>query len=117
MSSVSISFLEELFSSFRDRGIELFQILDFSQEPDQNWIKVDLQKSIFLIFWAFIFADQSLFELVMGALINLLFPANELRLLVILDHLDDVIVKFLNVLVLFSFDDTLAQRFNFFERF
>jgi hypothetical protein len=53
----------------------------------------------------------------MGALINLLFPANELRLLVILDHLDDVIVKFLNVLVLFSFDDTLAQRFNFFERF
>jgi hypothetical protein len=78
LSSVSIGFLKQLFRSFRNSGVELLQILDLSQEPDENGVKVNFQESIFLVLWALILADQGFLQLVMSAFINLFFPADEL---------------------------------------
>lgn len=53
----------------------------------------------------------------MSALINVLLPESNFRLLIVLNNLQDVLVKFFNIFVFFSFGDSFAEVVYFFEWF
>lgn len=57
-----------------------------------------------------------MFQLVLSTLINFFLPQSKFRLLVVINDLQDVLVQFFNVLVLFSLSNSLAEAVNLLER-
>lgn len=53
----------------------------------------------------------------MSVLIYFLLPKSDLGFLIILDDLEDVLIKLINILVLLSLSDALAEGIDFLEWF
>ena len=117
LTAVSISFFEDFLGCFGDTSVELFQIFDFSQEANQNRVKVDLQESVFFVFAAFVVANQEVFEFFMSVLINFFLPKTNFGFFIVIDDLEDILMQFLNIFVFFSFGDAFAQVVDFLEGF
>ena len=108
LTAVSISFFEDFLGCFGDTSVELFQIFDFSQEANQNRVKVDLQESVFFVFAAFVVANQEVFEFFMSVFVDFLLPKTDFGFFVVIDDLENILMQFLNIFVFFSFSDAFA---------
>lgn len=109
MSSVCLSLLEELGGSFRNISVELFEILNLSEQSDENGVEVDLQQSIFLVFVALVVGDEEVLQFFVSVLIDFLLPQSNFGLFVVLDDLEDVLVELIDILVFLPFGDALAE--------
>jgi len=114
---VDVCLFEQLKCGFRDISVQLLEVFHLAQQSHQNRIEVHLQKAVLLALAALVVRDEEVFQLLVGALVDLLLPKANLGLLVILDDFQDVLVELVGILVLLSFGDSLAEGVYLLERF
>jgi len=101
LSSVDVNLLEEHSGSLWDRDVQKLEILDLSEESDENWVKVDFDEP-FLSMWSLLSYEKELVELVLSVVFNSLLPLLDFEVVVLIEVLAKGLEELLDVFILFS---------------